>query len=535
MINTIKLSGPNVKALGDRIEREGLACLDRIDSMTLCSMLLGIATNKYGGSSVSDISNGILNSCGDQSTTLAGCLINRYMLGTVWKYTTDFGVEVFINKIPKEIGRNAIVIDIRYEAVAKELDGTEYEASVYRPLIEYDSTGIVIFKTSSKQNFAKGDFDKTLFHPELEPHRPVEQDEAEEWEKETTKESSDTVDEVEPSNQEEPATESRESTEEEQEETDEGSTESNSPDTDDPGDAQESAEPEGGDAGSESDGGTGGYVAPGVDEAPAEEQDQVDEQPKEETEVNTGSPTIWVKVMPEYSDSNLDVSPYADESKSELYDKILDVIGHPNGLPEGADITEVNNHTEAVLKKLVESPLAKGHLLDRDYEISGVKYDFNKGYTVEIKIKEPERALQETMRSDKGDEPVKTDYVDITDPEYRNGTLLAMFGTTAPSANHVHTFLNDYHNALKTKSFLETKVDGQGTYPTESDVCYDNVIWAFVKMKDGKFWRIAIANRDFSLPDESWIATHHMPGRWVTLVEVQDGPSFHCGYRRRNW
>lgn len=534
MINTIKLSGPNIKALGDRIEREGLVCLDRIDSMTLCSMLLGIATNKYGGSSVSDISNGILNSCGDQSTALAGCLINRYMLGTVWKYTTDFGVDVFINKIPKEIGRNAIVIDIRYETVAKELDGTEYEASVYRPLIEYDSTGIVVFKTSSKQNFAKGDFNKTLFHPELEPHRPVEQDEAEEWEKETTKESSDTVDEVEPSNQEEPATEARESTEEEQEETDEGSTESNSHDTDDTGDEQESAEPEEGDAGSESDGGTGGYVAPGVDEAPAEEQDQVDEQPKEETEVNTGSRNVYLEVMTEYTDSALDVRPHAQASKSELYDKIMINVGQTlSNIDENN--TEESELTEIVLNKLLESPIAKGKLLDRDYEICGVRYDFDKGYTVTIKIKEPERALQEAMQSDKGDEPVKTDYVDITDPEYRNGTLLAMFGTTAPSANHVHTFLNDYHNTLKTKSFLETKVDGQGTYPTESDVCYDNVIWALVKMKDGKFWRIAIANRDFSLPDESWIATHHMPGRWVTLVEVQDGPSFHCGYRRRSW
>ena len=138
------------------------------------------------------------------------------------------------------------------------------------------------------------------------------------------------------------------------------------------------------------------------------------------------------------------------------------------------------------------------------------------------------------MNSDKGNEKVKTDYVDITDPEYRNGTLLAMFGTTAPSANHVHTFLNEFHTSQKTKSFLETKVDGQGTYPTESDVFYDNIVWAFVKMKDGKFWRIAIANRDFSLSDESWIATHHIPGRWATIAEVQDGPS-HYGYRRRNW
>lgn len=534
MINTIKLSGPNVKALGDRIEREGLACLDRIDSMTLCSMLLGIATNKYGGSSVSDISNGILNSCGDQSTALAGCLINRYMLGTVWKYTTDFGVDVFINKIPKEIGRNAIVIDIRYETVAKELDGTEYEASVYRPLIEYDSTGIVVFKTSSKQNFAKGDFNKTLLHPELEPRKPVEQVEAEEEEQETPTEPSDTVDEVEPSDKEEPATESRESTEEEQEETDEGSTESNSPDTDDPGDEQESAEPEEGDAGSESDGGTDEYVAPGVDEAPAEEQDQVDEQPKEETEVNTGSKDVSIKVLPEWVDSQIDSDPNGKESKSELYGKIMCVIGDTVERLDASE-TEETRRDEIILNELMKSPLVTGKLLDHNYEIKVVKYDPVNGYTVEITVVEPTKDLQETMRSDKGDEPVKTDYVDITDPEYRNGTLLAMFGTTAPSANHVHTFLNDYHNTLKTKSFLETKVDGQGTYPTESDVCYDNVIWAFVKMKDGKFWRIAIANRDFSLPDESWIATHHMPGRWVTLVEVQDGPSFHCGYRRRNW
>ena len=551
MINTIKLSGPNVKALGDRVRREGLGCLDRIDSMTLCSMLLGIATNKYGGSSVSDISNGILNACGDQSTVLAGCLINRYMLGTVWKYSTDFGVDVFLNKIPKEIGRNVIVIDIRYETTAKELDGSEYEASVYRPLVEYDSTGIVIFQTSAKQNFVKGEVNKTLFHPELEPPKPVEAEEPE-----VPTEPVDPADEGEPSEEEEPSTEALEPTEEKQEVEDDRSTgesvlessvstdigtdeqsEPDSPDPDDSGDEQEPAEPGEGDAGEPESGGTDGDDAPGVEEAPAEEPEPVEEQeqPKEEPEVNTGSTTVWVEVMPEYADSKLDVSPYVDKSKSELYDKILDVIGHPDGLPEGADITEVTNHTEAVLKKLVESPIAKGQLLDRDYEIGGVKYDFAKGYTVEIRIKEPERELQNQMLSDDSDKPVTTDYVDITDPEYRNGTLLAMFGTTAPSANHVHTFLNDYHNTLKTKSFLETKVDGQGTYPTESDVCYDNVIWAFVKMKDGKFWRIAIANRDFSLPDESWIATHHMPGRWVTLVEVQDGPSFHGGYRRRSW
>jgi hypothetical protein len=418
--------------------------------------------------------------------------------------------------------------------LAKELDGSEYEAVVSRPLIEYSSQRITVFKVDQKENFVKGLKNESLFH---EPPEVVEVHH-------------------EPEEEEQPSTETLESTEEKQEVKDDRSTgesvlesgvvtdsgtdeqsEPDSPDPDDSGDEQEPAEPEEGDAGSESDGGTDGDDAPGVEEAPAEEPEPVEEQkqPKEEPEVNTGSTTIWVEVMPEYADSKLDVSPYVDKSKTELYDKIKDEIGQ-TVLGNDINCLEVeHDRAEIVLNKLIESPIATGKLLDRDYEIGGVKYDFDKGYTVEIRIKEPERELQNTMQSDKEDKPVKTDFVDITDPEYRNGTLMAMFGTTAPSANHVHTFLNDYHNQAKTKSFLETKIDGQGTYPTESDVFYDDVVWAFVKMKDGKFWRIAIARRDYGLEDESWIATHHIPGRWVTLAEVQDGPSFHGGYRRRNW
>lgn len=57
MISTIKLTGSNVNALAERIRNEGLGCLDRMDSMTICRMLLGIASDRFGESSVIDITN----------------------------------------------------------------------------------------------------------------------------------------------------------------------------------------------------------------------------------------------------------------------------------------------------------------------------------------------------------------------------------------------------------------------------------------------------------------------------------------------
>ena len=527
MISTIKLSGPNVTSLGDRIKKEGFGCLDRIDSMQLCRMLLSISSNNYGESSIHDIANGILNSCGDQSNALGMHLINKFRLGVVWKFTTDYGLNIILSKLPRPDGHNVSRITLEYEVLAKELDGSEYEAVVSRPLIEYSSQRITVFKVDQKENFVKGLKNESLFHepPEVvEVHHEPEEEQPSTEPTETKEENNESIPDDDGEGTEAPAPE--------------GSSESlgGEPDGHDPsGDSEDDGAglPEG--SGSD-DGLTSQEESPTEEEEPCPQESAEEQEPrKKESEVNIGNNVVSFEVLPEYVDSQLDTSPYAQESKLELYDKIMDVIGHPDGLPEGADSTEVTSRTEAVLDKLIASPLATGKLLDRDYEIGGVKYDFRGGYTVEIRIKEPERELQNTMQSDKEDQPVKTDFVDITDPEYRNGTLMAMFGTTAPSANHVHTFLNDYHNQAKTKSFLETKIDGQGTYPTESDVFYDDVVWAFVKMKDGKFWRIAIARRDYGLEDESWIATHHIPGRWVTLAEVQDGPSFHGGYRRRNW
>ena len=537
MISTIKLTGPNVNAFCSRIKTEGFGCLDRMDSMTICRMLLGIATDRFGESSVVDITNGILNSCGDQSHELGMVLTNRYKLGMVWKFIAivndvqiegmpeQVTIELQLSKIPHPENRNAIRLTLQYDTVAKELDGTEYPATVSRPLIEYTSDKITTFKSSDKQNFEKGKFNDELLHP-----KPVEPEPEPEPEEEPSNESldpeSDTDDEEEPGPLEEP-----ESSTEEQEPEDDGSGKE-SPAPDEPGDGDEPEESEGDDAGEPESGGTDGDEAPGVEETATGEAVEVAE--PEPSMVKGSHIVIWTEYKPFDANSTEDVSAYAQEGKEQLYDDILDIV---SSVPNCDD---PSSFTEAALTKLLESPIAQGQLLDRKYHISGVRVNDEgpfSGYVVEILIHEDERKLkelEEAMNSDKGNEKVKTDYVDITDPEYRNGTLLAMFGTTAPSANHVHTFLNEFHTSQKTKSFLETKVDGQGTYPTESDVFYDNIVWAFVKMKDGKFWRIAIANRDFSLSDESWIATHHIPGRWATIAEVQDGPS-HYGYRRRNW
>ena len=785
MISTIKLTGPNVVSLGERIKKEGLGCLDRIESMTLCAMLLGITSDRFGDSSVVDISNGILNSCGDQSHELGMVLTNRFKLGTVWRFTTDYGLRVVLSKLPFENGRNSIRISLEYDNLCKELDGSEYNATVVRPLIEYNSDQIIRFKVSDKENYVKGLKNTELFH------EPAPSQEA----------TNETIPD-----------DSRDETEApEPTPTDDGT---GRPDGDGAsGDGESSGEadrgngePNGGsesNAGLEPDGektirikyqfdgkndcsdeqwqpikdliaqviieefnsGKGTCVtaferltsdnnfvqwldahnltitsigvnvdnsvvvhfedweppAPGSSNTEVKycsnalvvtgEDDLVTDCDMTEEAVNkiaehlhalkdeklnkltlkqaskdainknielfkraleedteftnfcqahrvkvaditydvddgynirfekvvmVGSSTVWLDFMPEWQNSDLDVTPYADTGRSALYEDIRNVLKDMKGVPEDED---ASNYTEQALNLLLASPVKEGTLLNRDYRISGVKYvglesPSTSGYHVEIQILEPEKDqakkrsddvsfynaagqslteesinleicnlianeakefigratdatqdkaigpflsgilaavdglqkllkqeklrivdvdydpetgfvikidqdikdLEEAMNSDKGNEQVKTDFVDISDPEYRNGTLMAMFGTTAPSANHVHTYLNDYHNTAKTKSFLETKIDGQGTYPTESDVFYDNVVWAFVKMKNGKFWRIAIARRDFGLEDESWIATHHIPGRWVTLAEVQDGPSYNGGYRRgRNW
>lgn len=626
MISTIKLTGPNVQSFCNRIKTEGLGSIDRMDSMTICRMLLGISSDRFGDSSVIDITNGILNSCGDQSHELGRILTNRYKLGTVWKFLMFVGegddriqIDLTLSKIPYPENRNAIRIALQYDMVSKELDGTEYNATVFRPLIEYTSDKIVIFKIESKQNFEKDKFNTELLHPV-----PVAEEVAD-----------DSAD------MESPAEDNNDAEEVAYDEPDEDPA-----DSDEPGDEPEPEESEEGLPGESVDGDSGQDgsptdIGPGDSESiepasnteevkpmctdinydlvlrevdhPVDTSEWIDKffkpntsktfteilesvrptlesalavdsesatrqllevfqenqklseslrllrveidsmtyNPKEGFVVKlmmngpeVGANTVWLKVMPEWIDSPLDMTPYIQETKEPegLYWKVSNVLRDFPGLSTDAD--ERLLYTWKALTALQETTFCTGKLLDREYKIAGVKYVGTEnlscsGYCVEVHILEPERdnarKLEETMNSDKGDEPVQTDFVDITDPEYRNGTLMAMFGTTAPSANHVHTYLNDYHNANKTKSFLETKIDGQGTYPTESDVFYDNVVWAFVKMKDGKFWRIAIAHRDFSLADESWIASHHIPGRWVTIAEVQDGPS-HYGYRRRsNW
>ena len=167
MISTIKLTGPNVNAFCSRIKTEGFGCLDRMDSMTICRMLLGIATDRFGESSVVDITNGILNSCGDQSHELGMVLTNRYKLGMVWKFIAivndvqiegmpeQVTIELQLSKIPHPENRNAIRLTLQYDTLAKELDGTEYPATVSRSLIEYTSDKITTFKSSDKQNFEK--------------------------------------------------------------------------------------------------------------------------------------------------------------------------------------------------------------------------------------------------------------------------------------------------------------------------------------------------------------------------------------------
>ena len=532
MISTIKLTGSNIDALCNRIKTEGLGCLDRIDSLTLCKMLLGITSDRFGESSVIDITNGILNSCGDQSPELGIILTNRYKLGLVWKFIVlvklqkEVILEVQLNKIPHSEGRNSILITLQYDTVAKELDGTEYNATVARPLIEYTNDHVVVYKVSdSKMNFERGNFNTELLHP-----KPIEEPEPSTEEIEDDSKDQESV----PAAEEEQEAEDDRSTGESVLESDIPTNEQSEPDspaTDDSGDGQESAEPEEGDAGSEPDGGTDGNDAP-------IEETQEEEMP-EASQVQYGPNSVVVDFVPEWANATVDEITEIVQ-KSGVADKIPDMVGcsagEPSGVPVGSNVDVICTYTDQLLNKLLKDEKLKEFLKDHGFEIGGVRYVFERGYTVEVRVLQPERekAIEEAMKSDKDDQPVKTDFVDITDPEYRNGTLLAMFGTTAPSANHVHTFLNEYHNSMKTKSFLETKIDGQGTYPTESDVFYDNIVWAFVKMKDGKFWRIAIANRDFSLEDESWIATHHFPGRWVTIAEVQDGPNYH-GYRRRNW
>ena len=519
MISTIKLTGPNVNAFVERIKAEGVGCLDRMDSMTICRMLLGIASDRFGESSVIDVTNGILNSCGDQSHELGIILTNRYKLGIVWKFivlVNDKVIELQLRKVPHPESRNAIKLTLQYDTVAKELDGTEYEATVSRDLIEYTSDKLAIYKVDVKLNFERGNFNTELLHP-----KPVEPEQIEEHSDESMDAESNTDDETEP--------ESAEETPEEQEVNDDGSSEEPAA-ADDSGDMEGPAEPEGDDAGEPESGGTNG------DEERIEE---TQEETMPEEKVQYGPNTVIIDFVPEWADATVDeITEIVKKSgvSNQVPDLVKKSAGEVNGVPLGSNVDVICTYTDQLLCKLLkDEPLVK-FLDEHGFEVSGVRYTFTGGYAVEVRVRQPERAeaIRDAMASDKETKPVKTDFVDITDPEYRNGTLLAMFGTTAPSANHVHTFLNEYHNAMKTKSFLETKVDGQGTYPTESDVFYDNIIWAFIKMKDGKFWRIAIANRDFSLEDESWIATHHMPGRWATIAEVQDGPNFH-GYRRRNW
>ena len=602
MISTIKLTGSNVNALAERIRNEGLGCLDRMDSMTICRMLLGIASDRFGESSVIDITNGILNSCGDQSNELGIILTNRYKLGMVWKFIVvvkgikdedpekQTVLEVQLSKIPHPENKNAILIGLQYDTMAKELDGTEYSATVSRPLIEYTSDKITIYKVESKMNFVRGLHDETLIRGEQVIVPSTESNDGDE-ESQSTEETNESIPDA-------PGT-------------DEGSPEPEEGDGEEvvnesDGDGDESEELDGDET-------SGEVRTPRVERSKTDFKIICD--PLPETQVDWSFVENLVKEIMsdgewsfEYSVDTDDLSDlaYNSDLNGKLFSALtdrkefvhwlaendlgLDSVGfivdqgfeirfspnsafvdpntpenkapivkwaqfvnpalQPFSMDDHKDIEEIVQREADELMDRVKSTSDENAfavylegilnaceelqtILKRE-KLSLEVHSYARGVGFTIKIDQAlTQDLEETMNSDKSTEPVKTDFVDITDPEYRNGTLLAMFGTTAPSANHVHTFLNEFHNAQKTKSFLETKIDGQGTYPTESDVFYDNIVWAFVKMKDGKFWRIAIANRDFSLDDESWIATHHMPGRWVTIAEVQDGPN-HYGFRRRN-
>ena len=638
MINTIRLSGPNVTSLANRIKNEGFSCLDRLDSMTICRMLLGITTDRFGSSSVVDITNGILNSCEDQNHELGMILTNKYRLGVVWRFIIPIEnnevLYLLLSKVP-HAERNTIRLSLQYDTIAKELDGTEYNATVARPLIEYTSENITIYKLDAKQNFERGKYQVEETPKEETPDAPVDEpvDTPTEAEEASTEQLADQPgeqgsDSDDPGQEPEPAEDEGEIRGEELEPSEQQET---------PVEAEAEADPapselvfkvcdcfddEDYEPGSDEDirksiadkildkdnlretiyqtireavgelpqitgdeefdddnaaalfdfasgedelvkllGAHGlKFVSSGLNEDRTAyylgidliETPEILEEINRRSEITSGVPDKPTEEDSEPPDITVKLNFVCQSQEDHTYEEqVINDILLKNNLSRklitvatnsfrqyfsGCDLSQpIDMTTVQIPDNLVQYMLAHG------FEIKSVQMsDDNSECNVSVQLiftpaveqmiaqrKEADMQAAETP-------PVKSDYVDISAPEYRINTLLAMFGTTNPSANHVHTYLNDYHTALKTKSYLETKVDGQGTYPTESDVFYDDVVWAFVKMKDGRFWRISIAHRDFSLEDESWIATRHIPDRWVHLIDIQDGPSyFHR--RRGNW
>lgn len=118
---------------------------------------------------------------------------------------------------------------------------------------------------------------------------------------------------------------------------------------------------------------------------------------------------------------------------------------------------------------------------------------------------------------------------DIHDPDVQMNLLRGLFGVADPAITHIQKYLRKHLTEIGHDGYALTE-----TFPTETMIAWSekpyNFCMSIVKMKDGRFYRLHLAYNNPGLPDQTWLATKDIPGRWVRIGrDIQSGefkPSF---------
>ena len=589
MVDYSQLTGAGVVSLRDRFKENG--DLNKFDAITIVRLLFRVPTDKYGAVSVIGINSGIQNALGDKSITLARMLTNKFRLGELWRFHTDFGVVVVLRKIAHESG-NSINLALQYKGTNIDENGNKSAVNIERPLIEYNAREIKqfgidkIIKTPINTPEDPMGFRYTISdansvkQPEAETaESDVSNQEMHEPSVESVADDSITAHDVETNEGEIPAenesagsddssgitTETEMTSVDDLDEEDEpvetrsenldeeNSTEDSDTETT-PEDSAVNTTDESASSTEEEPPSASSLMDPIDDDTSEEDEATSEPQLKDNETYLNGVVYEYVADPMTYDFKETDrIFFYVSANKDPI--ALCDAQGNPiipgneaakkavfTDNPGGVYVTHGNDPVEltecdeseeatadAPTNEIADNPEAtiSVEVEDKPVVPTDIKNDAQPIDQEEEMNQDEANELEEQMNTNKETEPVKTDYIDLSDPEVRNNLLIGMLGNANPSMNHLRSYLNDYHYENKTESFLATK-----SWPTETDVIYDNLTFAIVKMYNGKLYRIYCAHTDMSLDDPSWIHTNRTSDRWTQLgSDIHDNQSFDRGYR----